>query len=84
MREIELFHLVDDELLEATEKLALVDAELVGLVLFEFSQDPGQVDSVTVKASEFLKKRHLAIDDFIQKARLALNVPPGRLNRNRT
>jgi hypothetical protein len=30
MREIELFHLVDDELLQATEKLTLVDAELVG------------------------------------------------------
>jgi hypothetical protein len=64
MREIELFHLVDDELLEATERLALVDAELVGLVLFEFNQDPARVTSITATASELLKKRHGAIDDF--------------------
>jgi hypothetical protein len=83
MREIELFHLVDDELLEATEKLARLDAELVGLVLFEFDQDPGPTASTTATVSELLKKRHDGIDDFIQKARVALNVPPGRLAKNR-
>jgi hypothetical protein len=67
----------------ATEKLLLVDAELVGLALFELSQDPGQVASITAKASELLKKRRHAIDDFIQKASVALNVPHSRLIKNR-
>lgn len=78
-REIELFHLVDDELLASAVKLALVDAELVGLIAYDLEREPEAAESVTAAAVSALAERQRAINGFMQKARSALNVPPGQL-----
>jgi hypothetical protein len=79
-REIELFHLIDDELLASANRLALTDAELVGLVAYDLHHEPERAVSITTKAWEVLQGRRQAINDFIQKARVTLDVPPGHLN----
>jgi hypothetical protein len=74
-RSIELFHLVDDELLSAAERLMAVDGELVSLIVFDLSWHPENSDDITVKVSKLLQERHLRIDQYMKHARVALNVP---------
>lgn len=74
-REIELFHLVDDDLLAAAESLMSVDAELVGLVVYDLNREPGRAETITAKAWELFKERKLKIGEFMQNARIALDVP---------
>jgi hypothetical protein len=74
-RAIELFHLVDDDLLASVEKLVAVDAELVGLMVFDLNRDPDGVENITARAWELLQERRLRINEFMQHARIALDVP---------
>lgn len=81
-REIELFHLVDDELLASAKKLAFLGSELVVLIAYDLEREPGRAESITAMAVVALRERQRAINDFMQKARSALNVPaPGHLSR---
>lgn len=72
-REIELFHLVDDNLLASAEKLISVDSELVGLMLFDVSRKPAE--TISARAWELFQERRLRIADFMHNARVALDVP---------
>jgi hypothetical protein len=72
-REIELFHLVDDELLASAEKLMLVDSEIVGLMLFDV--DRMTTEAVTARAVDLFQERRLRIADFMSNARTTLDVP---------
>jgi hypothetical protein len=74
-REIELFHLKDDNLLASAERLALVDAELVGLVVFELSREPDRAEAITARSWELFQERRRSIDAFMHNARQALDVP---------
>jgi hypothetical protein len=76
-REVELHHLVDDALLAAADALAITDAELVGLVLFDLTRQPDRAIEITASVGEALLRRRQIIEDFMSQARVALNVPPG-------
>ena len=73
-REIELFHLADDALLSAAEKLSLVDSELAGLILFDATRKSAK--DVTTRTHELLQERRVRISDFMHNARWTLGVPP--------
>ncbi|NRQ30710.1 hypothetical protein HII36_02510 [Nonomuraea sp. NN258] len=77
-REIELLHLTDDALLVATNKLTLKDAELVSLMLFDLTNHPENAQKTTIQIRGALKVRRDLIDQFMQEARTALNVPRNR------
>ncbi|MEU4225197.1 hypothetical protein AB0F17_12935 [Nonomuraea sp. NPDC026600] len=77
-REIELHHLTDDALLAATNRLTLKDAELVSLMLFDLTRHPEEAQEITIQIRDALKARRDLIDQFIQEARMALNVPRNR------
>ncbi|MFI9552790.1 hypothetical protein [Nonomuraea endophytica] len=77
-REIELLHLTDDALLVATNSLTLKDAELVSLTLFDLTHRPEDAHEISIQIRSALKVRRDLIDQFIQEARMALNVPPNR------
>ncbi|WP_436761895.1 hypothetical protein [Streptosporangium sp. V21-05] len=77
-REIELHHLTDDALLVATNRLTLKDAELVSLTLFDLTHRPEDAQEITTQIRDALKVRRDLIDQFVQEARTALNVPRDR------
>ncbi|MEU7741942.1 hypothetical protein [Nonomuraea sp. NPDC049158] len=77
-REIELLHLTDDALLVATNRLTLKDAELVSLMLFDLTHRPEDTLGITVQIRGALKVRRDLIDQFMQEARMALNLPRNR------
>ena len=75
-RAVELYHLVDDELLASAKSLLLVDAELICLVVFDLTSHPDNAPEISIQVATALQKRRSAIDHFMRVARLALNVPP--------
>ncbi|WP_433517210.1 hypothetical protein ACQP2T_17645 [Nonomuraea sp. CA-143628] len=77
-REIELHHLTDDALLVATNRLTLKDAELVNLTLYDLTRHSEDTQEITVQIRDALKTRRDLIDQFMQEARMALNVPRNR------
>jgi hypothetical protein len=83
-REIELFHLVDDDLLASAEQLVSVDAELVGLVVFDLNREPNRAEAITAIAWKLLQERRLKINQFMHSARIALDVPPAERRQRRT
>ncbi|UBU08400.1 hypothetical protein [Nonomuraea gerenzanensis] len=77
-REIELLHLTDDALVAATNRLTLKDAELVSLTLFDLTRRPEEAQEITMLIRDALRVRRDLIDQFMQEARTALNVPGNR------
>ncbi|MEU4558927.1 hypothetical protein AB0F72_11090 [Actinoplanes sp. NPDC023936] len=75
-RAVELYHLVDDDLLASAKALLLTDAELIGLVAFDLTYYPEKTSGISSQVATMLQKRREAIDHFMHVARLALNVPP--------
>jgi hypothetical protein len=75
-RAIELYHLVDDDLLASAKSLLLVDAELIGLVVFDITWYPDKAPGINAQIAIALQKRRSAIDNFMHVARAALDVPP--------
>ncbi|MEU7901542.1 hypothetical protein [Actinoplanes sp. NPDC049118] len=75
-RAVELYHLVDDDLLASAKSLLLVDAELIGLVVFDLTYYQDKAPDISTRVATVLQKRRSAIDHFMHVARLALNVPP--------
>jgi hypothetical protein len=72
-REIELFHLVDDDLLASVEKLISVDSELVSLMIFDMSRKPAE--TITARVWELFQERRDRTADFMHTARMVLDVP---------
>ncbi|MEU8237788.1 hypothetical protein AB0C07_06060 [Actinoplanes missouriensis] len=75
-RAVELYHLVDDDLLASAKAILLADAQLIGLVAFDLTYYPEKASDISGQVAAMLQHRREAIDHFMHVARLALNVPP--------
>jgi hypothetical protein len=75
-RAVELYHLVDDELLASAKSLLLADADLLCRVVFDLTENPDQAAEISRQIAISLQERRSAIDRFMNVARLSLNVPP--------
>ncbi|WP_203790021.1 hypothetical protein [Paractinoplanes rishiriensis] len=75
-RAVELYHLIDDDLLASAKSLLLADAELISLTVFDLTRYPDEALDISLRVATALQKRRSAINHFMHVARLALNVPP--------